>query len=99
MSAATAYVLAEWLLNEAMCTCGWTGRRRIFRGHAVVDALLHCADTGHTPAGATPDSVPVIKRDRVSSQVGPDIDGTSPAAEPHLQRRDGITPPGSSAGD
>jgi hypothetical protein len=73
MSAATAYVLAEWLLNEAVCTCGWTGRRRIFRGHAVVDALLHCADTGHTPAGTTPDSVPVIKRDRVGSR--PDVDG------------------------
>jgi hypothetical protein len=75
MSTATAYVLAAWLRNEAVCSCGWTGKRRIFQGHAVVDALLHCADTGHAPAGTGPDGVSVIKRDRVSTHVGPDSDG------------------------
>jgi hypothetical protein len=38
--------------NQAQCGCGWRGRRRLFRGSAVVDALMHCADTGHEPAGA-----------------------------------------------
>jgi hypothetical protein len=36
--------------RRAACTCGWTGARRFLRGSAVVDALVHAADSGHEPA-------------------------------------------------
>jgi hypothetical protein len=75
LSTGTAFVLAEWLRNEPRCTCGWTGKRRVLRAQAVLDALFHCADTGHTPAGTPLDgkeAVPVIGRDRLSDYVGLD---------------------------
>jgi hypothetical protein len=45
-----ATVATAWLNNRGHCQCGWQGKRRIFRGAAVVDVGLHCAETGHTPA-------------------------------------------------
>jgi hypothetical protein len=51
MSMGTAYVRAVWLRNEPTCSCGWTGKHRVFHGHAKLDALVHCADTGHTLVG------------------------------------------------
>jgi len=38
------------LTSEAHCDCGWTGRRRLLRGLAIHDALVHCWVTGCTPA-------------------------------------------------
>ena len=37
--------------NQALCDCGWRGKRRWFRGVAVVDAHLHSAETDHLPLG------------------------------------------------
>ncbi len=37
--------------HQALCTCNWSGPRRvIFRHPAAVDALLHAAGTGCVPA-------------------------------------------------
>lgn len=49
-----AYVLVSWLNNRAQCQCGWNGKRRTFRGSAVLDVLMHCSDTGHSPQGIPP---------------------------------------------
>lgn len=59
------YVLARTMRNQASCRCGWQGKRRLFRGHAVVDAYQHCAESGHKPLGA-PDicvTAPPVIRD------------------------------------
>jgi hypothetical protein len=39
------------LSKVALCDCGWQGKRRWFRGVAVVDAHLHSAETDHLPLG------------------------------------------------
>lgn len=36
--------------QQAACTCGWRGRRRLLRSCAVVDALLHASRIGCQPA-------------------------------------------------
>ena len=46
------YVLVSWLRNRAQCQCGYRGKPRIFRGMAVIDAIDHCQEFGHTPVGA-----------------------------------------------
>ena len=46
-------VTAATLRNQASCECGWTGKRRWFRGSAVSDAYIHGAHSGHLPADAT----------------------------------------------
>ena len=46
------YVIARALQNQAVCSCGWSGKRRWFRGMAVSDAYLHGAEYGHDPVGA-----------------------------------------------
>jgi len=38
------------LTSEAHCDCGWSGRRRLLRGLAIHDALVHCWETGCAPA-------------------------------------------------
>jgi hypothetical protein len=43
---ATYVVVAPWR-NQAMCGCGWRGKKRLLRGVAVSDALEHCACTKH----------------------------------------------------
>jgi hypothetical protein len=45
-------VIARPLRNQAICSCGWHGKNRWFRGLAVSDAYLHGAESGHDPAGA-----------------------------------------------
>jgi hypothetical protein len=54
MAETTAYVLLSWLQNQGRCQCGWHGKRRWFRGSAVVDVLNHCGQTGHLPVGLPP---------------------------------------------
>jgi hypothetical protein len=51
MEAPSAYVLVSWLNNRAACQCGFHGKRRLFRGSAVLDVMTHCQTTGHTPVG------------------------------------------------
>jgi hypothetical protein len=41
------YVVAAPCRNQAMCGCGWRGKKRLLRGFAVSDALEHCARTSH----------------------------------------------------
>jgi hypothetical protein len=36
--------------QQALCTCGWRGRRRLLCSFAVVDALLHAGRIGCHPA-------------------------------------------------
>jgi hypothetical protein len=54
MAESAAYVLLSWLQNQGRCQCGWRGKRRWFRGRAVVDVLGHCGQTGHMPVGLPP---------------------------------------------
>lgn len=42
-------VSGAFLNRRGQCACGWSGKRRLFHGSAVVDVGLHCAQTGHTP--------------------------------------------------
>lgn len=74
MAELCAYLLVSWLNNRGQCQCGWTGRRRLLRGSAVVDVLTHCAHTGHVPhrgAHVRPvplplsDGAPVARRETV----------------------------------
>ncbi|WP_041311186.1 hypothetical protein [Mycobacterium sp. JS623] len=46
---AAVYRASRWR-RRAACTCGWSGARHFLRGTAVVDALVHAADSGHEPA-------------------------------------------------
>lgn len=46
-----AYVLTTWCRNQAHCQCGWAGKRRLFRGRAVLDVVEHCQEFGHMPVG------------------------------------------------
>lgn len=46
-----AYLLQDWLNNRAHCQCGWAGKRRWLRAGAVLDVLMHCAETSHMPVG------------------------------------------------
>ncbi|TFV58204.1 hypothetical protein E4P42_12605 [Mycobacterium sp. PS03-16] len=57
MSEHHAYLLVNWLNNQARCQCGYEGKRRWFRGLAVNDVLEHSTQTGHMPVG-----LPKIKR-------------------------------------
>jgi len=41
------YVLAVPLRNQAVCGCGWRGKKRLLQGFAVSDALEHSARTKH----------------------------------------------------
>jgi hypothetical protein len=43
---ATYVVTALWR-HQAICNCGWHGKKRLVRGFAVTDALEHCARTRH----------------------------------------------------
>jgi hypothetical protein len=43
-------VLARRLNHRALCSCRWLGRRRVLLAAAKVDALIHAAQTNHTPA-------------------------------------------------
>jgi len=36
--------------RQAVCTCGYTGRRRLWRCIAVLDALTHASSCGRAPA-------------------------------------------------
>lgn len=49
-----AYLLAGWLNNRAVCECGWSGKRRLLHGSAVLDVLDHCAEFGHIPTSIPP---------------------------------------------
>jgi len=49
-----AFVLVSRLNNRAQCQCGWSGKRRLLRGSAVLDVLTHCTVTGHAPQGVPP---------------------------------------------
>lgn len=45
------YVAAPaWRKRQAVCSCGWRGRRRLLQGCAVTDAHLHAAELGCQPA-------------------------------------------------
>lgn len=46
-----AYLVTSWLNNQAHCQCGYQGKRRWFRGNAVLDVIEHCATTKHKPVG------------------------------------------------
>lgn len=46
-----AYVLVTWLNNRGHCQCGWQGKRRLFRGAAVLDVIGHGVETRHMPVG------------------------------------------------
>lgn len=41
------YVVAVPWRNQAMCGCGWSGKKRLLQGFAVSDALEHSARTKH----------------------------------------------------
>ena len=51
MAEICAYLVVSWLNNQGQCDCGWTGKRRLLRGSALMDVLTHCAHTGHVPQG------------------------------------------------
>jgi hypothetical protein len=36
--------------HQALCTCGYTGKRRLWRSIAVLDALEHASSCGWAPA-------------------------------------------------
>ena len=36
--------------RQALCTCGYTGKRRLWRSIAVLDALEHASSCGCAPA-------------------------------------------------
>jgi hypothetical protein len=36
--------------HRAMCECGWAGHKRLTFAGARVDAWLHAAEAGHSPA-------------------------------------------------
>ncbi|KUI39180.1 hypothetical protein [Mycobacterium sp. GA-2829] len=46
-----AYMITSWLNNRAQCQCGYEGKRRWFRGNAVIDVIEHCQLTKHKPVG------------------------------------------------
>jgi len=46
----SCYLLASWLDNRAVCGCGHTGKRRLFRAGAALDVVVHCQSAGHRPA-------------------------------------------------
>lgn len=48
-----AYVLARSFTNQAICSCGWQGKKRLLKSAAVVDVYLHCAVSEHLPAGTS----------------------------------------------
>lgn len=54
VSTPVAYLLQSWLNNRGACQCGWQGKRRWFRGAAVVDVIEHCQTTSHVPVGLPP---------------------------------------------
>lgn len=56
MTANQAYVVVSWLNNRARCQCGYEGKRRWFRGNAVLDVIEHCQHTKHKPVG-----LPVVR--------------------------------------
>jgi hypothetical protein len=43
-------VLGSRFDHRAQCECGYVGRRHLFRGSAVMDALIHSQQTAHPPA-------------------------------------------------
>lgn len=45
------YLLFDWCGNRARCQCGFSGKRRVFRGSALLDVLEHCRSSGHVPVG------------------------------------------------
>lgn len=45
--APTVYVVTGWLNNQAVCDCGWTGKRRWSRASAQLDAVKHFGQTRH----------------------------------------------------
>lgn len=51
MTGPQAYLVASWLNNRAQCQCGYEGKRRWFRGNAVIDVIEHCQVTKHKPVG------------------------------------------------
>ncbi|MCV7255265.1 hypothetical protein H7J86_24180 [Mycobacterium hackensackense] len=36
--------------RQAMCSCGWSGRGRMLKAFALVDAWMHSGRTAHQPA-------------------------------------------------
>lgn len=57
MDGAHAYLVTSWLNNRARCQCGYEGKRRWFRGNAVIDVVEHCQATKHKPVG-----LPAVKQ-------------------------------------
>ncbi|MCV7416433.1 hypothetical protein [Mycolicibacterium litorale] len=51
MDGPQAYLVSSWLNNQAQCQCGYQGKRRWFRGNAVIDVIEHCQLTKHKPVG------------------------------------------------
>lgn len=51
MADRNAYILTTSLTSQAHCQCGWAGKRRLFRGRAVLDVVEHCQEFGHMPVG------------------------------------------------
>ncbi|MGE2715272.1 hypothetical protein ACQI4L_14540 [Mycolicibacterium litorale] len=51
MSGPQAYLVTSWFNNRGRCQCGFQGKRRWFRGNAVLDVVEHCQVTKHKPVG------------------------------------------------
>jgi len=44
-------VSSGYLRTQALCGCGYTGKKRFVYGMSVFDVLNHSHDTGHFPIG------------------------------------------------
>ena len=51
MNGPQAYLVVSWLDNRAQCQCGYKGKRRWFRGNALLDVIEHCEVTKHKAVG------------------------------------------------
>ena len=79
--------------HQALCTCGYTGKRRLWRSIAVLDALEHASSCGCAPA--VPLVAPAQRASyrgaqhphRVAATLGPTPTPRPHRAREHQQRR------------